>query len=273
MTFVCLVLIQFFNAYNCRSDWLSTCRRPFTNRWLNMAVGWELLALCVIVYVPFFQRAFGTFSLTAGDWALAGVGNEIFVGASINPPGRIEVYDREGNLLRVLDETTGLDRSIQLFSLAGGSGVGGHRVTLEAGEVITGLDFGNQSILGEIQGTKFEDADGDETDVSSTGFVLGPKLDYIILPGDKVQPFVGAVIGYQRDSSSVDDFDTTTSGFAFMARGGVRAFPGKEFSIDPWLGLSYFKGKVEYDLDGDSTDYDVSDLGLGVYLGISGWIR
>ena len=38
-----------------------------------MAVGWELLALCVVVYVPFFQRAFGTFSLTAGDWALAAV--------------------------------------------------------------------------------------------------------------------------------------------------------------------------------------------------------
>jgi len=71
MTFVCLVLIQFFNAYNCRSDRLSAFRRPFTNRWLNMAVGWELLALCVVVYVPFFQRAFGTFSLTAGDWALA----------------------------------------------------------------------------------------------------------------------------------------------------------------------------------------------------------
>jgi P-type Ca2+ transporter type 2C len=73
MTFVSLVLIQFFNAYNCRSDRLSAFRRPFTNRWLNMAVAWELLALCAIVYVPFFQRAFGTFSLTPGDWALATV--------------------------------------------------------------------------------------------------------------------------------------------------------------------------------------------------------
>jgi P-type Ca2+ transporter type 2C len=72
MTFVSLVLIQFFNAYNCRSDRLSAFRRPFTNRWLNMAVAWELLALCAIVYVPFFQRAFGTFSLTPGDWAGTG---------------------------------------------------------------------------------------------------------------------------------------------------------------------------------------------------------
>ena len=70
MTFVSLVLIQFFNAYNCRSDRLSVFRRPFANRWLNMAVAWELLLLVVIVYVPFFQRPFGTFSLTPADWML-----------------------------------------------------------------------------------------------------------------------------------------------------------------------------------------------------------
>ena len=45
MTFVSLVLIQFFNAYNCRSDRLSIVRRPFANRWLNMAVAWELALL------------------------------------------------------------------------------------------------------------------------------------------------------------------------------------------------------------------------------------
>ena len=62
MTFVSLVLIQFFNAYNCRSDRLSIVRRPFANRWLNLAVAWEVLLLVIILYVPFFQRAFGTFS-------------------------------------------------------------------------------------------------------------------------------------------------------------------------------------------------------------------
>jgi Ca2+-transporting ATPase len=71
ITFVALVLIQFFNAYNCRSDRLSILNRPLANRWLNTAVVWELLLLAVIVYVPFFQRAFGTFALPAADWALA----------------------------------------------------------------------------------------------------------------------------------------------------------------------------------------------------------
>jgi len=73
LTFVSLVLIQFFKAYNYRSDWHSVLRRPFSNRWLNYAVGWELLLLVAIVYVPFLQRAFGTYALTAGEWALAGL--------------------------------------------------------------------------------------------------------------------------------------------------------------------------------------------------------
>ena len=71
MTFVTLVLIQFFNAYNCRSDRHAIVRRPFANRWLNLAVIWEMVLLLAIIYVPFFQPAFGTFSLTALDWALA----------------------------------------------------------------------------------------------------------------------------------------------------------------------------------------------------------
>jgi Ca2+-transporting ATPase len=72
MTFVSLVLIQFFKAYNYRSDRFSVFRRPFANRWLNLAVGWELLLLVVIVYVPFLQQPFGTFTFTWADWLLTG---------------------------------------------------------------------------------------------------------------------------------------------------------------------------------------------------------
>ena len=70
LTFVLLVLIQFFNAYNCRSDRLPIIKGVFSNRWLNLAVAWELLLLIVITYVPFFQRAFGTFGFSARDWML-----------------------------------------------------------------------------------------------------------------------------------------------------------------------------------------------------------
>jgi Ca2+-transporting ATPase len=72
ITFVSLVVIQFFQAYNYRSDRLSVLHRPFANRWLNLAVGWELLLLAAVVYTPFLQGPFGTFSFRAGDWLLAG---------------------------------------------------------------------------------------------------------------------------------------------------------------------------------------------------------
>jgi Ca2+-transporting ATPase len=69
-TFILLVLIQFFNAYNCRSDRLPILKGLFSNRWLNLAVAWELMLLLLITYVPFFQRAFGTFAFSARDWVL-----------------------------------------------------------------------------------------------------------------------------------------------------------------------------------------------------------
>jgi len=70
MTFVSLVLIQFFKAYSYRSDRFSVLRKPFANRWLNLAIVWELLLLVVIVYVPFLQQPFGTFTFAWTDWAL-----------------------------------------------------------------------------------------------------------------------------------------------------------------------------------------------------------
>lgn len=117
------------------------------------------------------------------------------------------------------------------------------------------------------------EVDGEDSDSSTFSLLLGPKLDYVISPGDKVQPFVGGVIGYLSESSSSgDDFESTTSGFEIMARGGLRIFPGKEFSIDPWLGLSYFTGSTENDFGDVSTDFDVSGFEIGVYVGVSGWM-
>jgi P-type Ca2+ transporter type 2C len=70
MTFVSLVLIQFFKAYNFRSDRLSVFHRPFANKWLNLAIVWELVMLGLILYVPLLERTFGTFPLTAIDWVI-----------------------------------------------------------------------------------------------------------------------------------------------------------------------------------------------------------
>jgi Ca2+-transporting ATPase len=70
MTFVSLVLIQFFKAYCFRSDRHSVLNRPFANRWLNLAIVWELTLLSLVVYVPFLHQPFGTFSLPLVDWLI-----------------------------------------------------------------------------------------------------------------------------------------------------------------------------------------------------------
>ncbi len=70
MTFVSLVLIQFFKAYNYRSDRHSVLKRPFANKWLNLAIVWELILLVLVVYVPFLRSPFGTYNLPLIDWVI-----------------------------------------------------------------------------------------------------------------------------------------------------------------------------------------------------------
>lgn len=72
MTFASLVLIQFFKAYNFRSDRNSVFHKPFSNKWLNLAIFWELILLGLIVYLPALHEPFGTYSLPAVDWIIIG---------------------------------------------------------------------------------------------------------------------------------------------------------------------------------------------------------
>jgi Ca2+-transporting ATPase len=71
MTFVSLVLIQFFKAYNFRSDRQSIVHRPFANKWLNRAILWELALLLFIVSFPPLHEPFGTYALSQEDWLIA----------------------------------------------------------------------------------------------------------------------------------------------------------------------------------------------------------
>ncbi|MBI2793021.1 MAG: cation-translocating P-type ATPase [Ignavibacteria bacterium] len=71
MTFVSLILVQFFKAYAFRSDRVSTFEDPFSNKWLNAAIVWEFIALCFVVHHPMLQEPFGTFGLSLTDWAIS----------------------------------------------------------------------------------------------------------------------------------------------------------------------------------------------------------
>ncbi|MBL8155446.1 MAG: calcium-translocating P-type ATPase, SERCA-type [Anaerolineae bacterium] len=80
MTFVSLVVIQFFKAYNHRSEYHSVVDRPLRNRWLNLAIVWELMLILLILYVPFLRDIFGTYSLSLTDWLIV-----VAVAATITP--------------------------------------------------------------------------------------------------------------------------------------------------------------------------------------------
>ena len=69
MAFVSLVLIQFFKAYNFRSDRQSVLHHPFANKWLNIAILWELIMLALILYVPILERTFGPL-IDVVDWLI-----------------------------------------------------------------------------------------------------------------------------------------------------------------------------------------------------------
>jgi P-type Ca2+ transporter type 2C len=73
LVFVSLVMTELFKAFNYRSDRRSVLHRPFANRWLDLAVLWELVLLALVVELPFLERAFGTYPLSVADWLRAAV--------------------------------------------------------------------------------------------------------------------------------------------------------------------------------------------------------
>ena len=71
MTFVALVLVQFWNAYQLQvRPTVSLLERPFANRWLNLASPGSSRCCSSSSMCPFLQEPLGTFSLSLEDWAL-----------------------------------------------------------------------------------------------------------------------------------------------------------------------------------------------------------
>ncbi len=104
LTFVSLVIIQFFNAYNFRSDQFSILHRPFANTWLNLAILWELVALSLVVYVPLFQSAFETYSISLEEWVLV-----VALAATIVPVVELAKWMQRHGWLGAPPQTRGRD--------------------------------------------------------------------------------------------------------------------------------------------------------------------
>jgi Ca2+-transporting ATPase len=67
MSFATLVAIELIKAYNFRSDFRSVFYRPFKNRWLNLAIVWELALLLALLTLPWLTALFGLAALSSRD--------------------------------------------------------------------------------------------------------------------------------------------------------------------------------------------------------------
>ena len=85
MCFITLILIQFFNAFNCRSLEHSIFKiGVFSNRWLILAIAVTMAMTILLFYVPFLHDVFNTYALSLTDWAIAiSSASTIFIAAEI----------------------------------------------------------------------------------------------------------------------------------------------------------------------------------------------
>jgi Ca2+-transporting ATPase len=83
--FLTLILIEFFNAFNCRSLEYSLFKiGPFSNRWLIWAILGTIAITIPIFYIPFLKETFRVHALTSLDWVVAVLSaSTIFIGAEI----------------------------------------------------------------------------------------------------------------------------------------------------------------------------------------------
>jgi Ca2+-transporting ATPase len=71
MAFATLILSELARVYTCRSERYPLLRLGvFSNRMMQYAVGFSMLLLLLVVYLPFLQPVFGTVPITLREWGL-----------------------------------------------------------------------------------------------------------------------------------------------------------------------------------------------------------
>ncbi len=71
MAFVTLSLCELFRAYTVRSERASLFKiGPFSNKWMQYAVGLSLILLILVTSVPFLQPIFNTHFLSGREWSI-----------------------------------------------------------------------------------------------------------------------------------------------------------------------------------------------------------
>jgi hypothetical protein len=127
------------------------------------------------------------------------------------------------------------------------------------------LQLGGESSTVEPEG-------GEESESSEFELLLGPKLDFMLSPGQEVRPFFGAMAGLLMGSADDEASETSVTGFQLLGRVGLRAFLAPGFSIDPALAFSWFTASGETERGPTTVDASVSGINVGLLIGFSGWV-
>lgn len=169
---------------------------------------------------------------------------------------------------------TQLERKTTGVGFGGGSGV-----TLDLGYGITDrlvlgglLQLRTETVENELEIAGVVTTSSEET---TTGVLIGPKLEFLILDDGDVRPFLGAAVAYASVTTENDTDEMDLSGFAVLGGVGLHWFLTPGFSIDPLLQLQYasLSGEIDPSAAGqDETDLDGSLLGYGLGIGFSGWL-
>lgn len=69
IVFTMIIMFELFQSFSCRSvEHPLTKINIFSNRYLILAVAWEIMMLSIILYIPFFNPLFNTAPLSPIDW-------------------------------------------------------------------------------------------------------------------------------------------------------------------------------------------------------------
>lgn len=162
------------------------------------------------------------------------------------------------------------------WGLASFNGVG-----LEIGYGVTDLlVVGGRLELGGESTT--EQADTlPEMESSGLDLLLAPKIDVMFSPGEPVRPLLGAAAGLLL-ARSEEDLDTTqglgpvaetsVTGLALMARGGLRWFPVPGVTFDPAVAVHWQTGSGETEFAAGTVDVSIKGIGVALEIGVSGWL-
>lgn len=71
IAFSMIIMFELFQSFSCRSIEYPVIKiGPFSNKYLILAVGWEILMLSILLYTPFLNTLFNTTPLDLSNWVL-----------------------------------------------------------------------------------------------------------------------------------------------------------------------------------------------------------